>query len=106
MTLLGHYWRPDDPVELTAAIGRDWADVLEGLPQDAIQKACIQFQRENGTRKPTPGAIYQAAQKFIIRPKPVEAPEPERKKISQEQASAILSEAGIKVDENGRVVGL
>ena len=68
LTLLSHYWRDDDPVELTGAIGRDWADVLEGLPQDAIQKACIQYQRDEPRRKPTPGAIYQVARAMMPRP--------------------------------------
>lgn len=75
LTLLSHYWREDDPVEMTAAIGRDWADVLEGLPQDVIQRACIQYQREEPRRKPTPGAIYQIATKMMrgsiaLEPKP------------------------------------
>lgn len=68
VTLLSHYWRDDDPIELTAAIGRDWADVLEGLPQDAIQKACIRYQREEPRRKPTPGAIYEMARAAMPRP--------------------------------------
>lgn len=65
LTLLSHYWREDDPVEMTAAIGRDWADVLEGMPQDVIQSACIRYQREEPRRKPTPGAIYQIAAKMM-----------------------------------------
>ena len=69
ITLLSHYWRDDDPVELTAAIGQDWADVLEGLPQEVIQRACIAYQRQEPRRKPTPGAIYQLA--IELMPKPV-----------------------------------
>lgn len=65
ITLLSHYWRDDDPVEMTAAIGRDWADVLEGFPQSFIQEACIQYQREEPRRKPTPGAIYQIARRMM-----------------------------------------
>lgn len=68
MTLLSHYWRDDDPVELTAAIGQDWADVLEGLPQPVIQQACIRYQREEPRRKPTPGAIYAIARDLMPRP--------------------------------------
>lgn len=68
LTLLSHYWRDDDPVELTAAIGQDWADVLEGLPQDVIQRACIRYQREEARRKPTPGAIYAIARDLMPRP--------------------------------------
>ena len=68
LTLLSHYWRDDDPVELTAAIGKDWADVLEGVPQEFIQLACIQYQRENPRKKPTPGSIFEMAN--ALRPKP------------------------------------
>lgn len=71
VTLLSHYWRDDDPVELTAAIGADWADVLEGLPGEFIQKACIRYQREEPRRKPTPGAIYQMARQMMPRLKSV-----------------------------------
>ena len=79
LTLLSHYWRDDDPVELTAAIGADWADVLEGIPREYIQQACIVYQRENGDRKPKPGTIYQLARRLMPAPTPVQpAPEPER----------------------------
>ena len=104
LTLLSHYWREDDPITLTAAIGKDWADVLEGLPQDKIQLACIQYQRDEPRRKPTPGAIYQIAAKMLPRPKLVSDPEPEREPpATKEQAAQILKEAGIKVNEFGKV---
>lgn len=70
-TLLSHYWRENDPVELTAAIGADWADVLEGLPHDIIQLACIQYERAEPRRKPTPGTIYQIAIQLMPKPKVV-----------------------------------
>ena len=104
LTLLSHYWREDDPITLTAAIGKDWADVLEGLPQDKIQLACIQYQRDEPRRKPTPGAIYQIAIKMLPRPKLVSDPEPDRDPpATKEQAAQILKEAGIKVNEFGKV---
>ena len=65
VTLLSHYWRDDDDDMLTAAIAADWAEVLEGLPRDAIQKACIKYQREEGRRKPTPGVVYEMARDFM-----------------------------------------
>lgn len=104
LTLLSHYWRDDDPVELTAAIGRDWADVLEGLPRDVIQRACIQYQRDEPRRKPTPGAIYQVARALMPKPRPVErAPEPERDPVSKEAAQEILKAAGFRVNKFGGV---
>lgn len=74
LTLLSHYWREDDDPALMAAIGKDWADVLEGIPQEYIQKACIQYQRDEPRRKPTPGAVYEIARALM--PKPRILPEP------------------------------
>lgn len=99
ITLLSHYWRDDDPVELTAAIGKDWADVLEGIPADTIQRACVRYQRDEPRRKPTPGAIYQIAKRMMPQPDPVRyecPPEPERERISPDAANAILAKAGFK----------
>lgn len=88
LTLLSHYWRDDDPVELTGAIGRDWADVLEGLPQDVIQRACISYQRSEPRKKPTPGAIYQLAQALMPRPQIV----PTTRPATREEDEAIRAE--------------
>lgn len=99
LTLLSHYWREDDPVELTAAIGRDWADVLEGLPQDAIQAACLKHLRSS-QRKPTPAGIYQLALEAMPRPqivRPVKVPEPDRPpRCSPEAAAEIMRQAGYR----------
>lgn len=100
ITLLNHYWRDDDPAEMTAAMGSDWADVLEGLPQDAIAKACIQYQRNEPRRKPTPGAIYQLARQFMPRPKVVSKPvgpqEPKEPRVTAEAAAKIMQDRGFK----------
>lgn len=106
MTLLGHYWRDDDPVELTAAIGRDWADVLEGIPQEYVQRACIQYQREEPRRKPTPGAIYERAAKMMPKPEraPAYLPPPPADRPTPEEANEILRKAGFKVNKFGGVL--
>lgn len=101
MTLLSHYWRDDDPVELTAAIGQDWADVLEGIPQDIIQRACINYQREYPRRKPTPGAVYEIAKRMMPAPPPVRINHlsdmrPVGERVTAEAANAILERAGFK----------
>ena len=110
ITLLSHYWRDDDPVELTAAIGADWADVLEGLPQDVIQKACIQYQRDEPRRKPTPGAIYSIARELMPKPTVVapridkfSPPRDPDEIVSKEKAQEILKAAGFKVNKFGGV---
>ena len=121
LTLLSHYWRDDDPVELTAAIGKDWADVLEGIPAEYVQRACIQYQRDEPRRKPTPGAIYQLARAAmpkpeIVRPRDLSAPlrdegraptEEERAEAEmaaarrREAANEILARAGYAAKVNG-----
>lgn len=106
LTLLSHYWRDDDPVELTAAIGADWADVLEGIPQEFIQRACIQYQRDEPRKKPTPGAVYQIARSLM--PKPAPAPvnnfgptTPPEERISAERAAELSKEAGFPIKRFG-----
>lgn len=98
LTVLSHYWREDDADALTSAIAADWADVLEGLPREAIQKACIQYQRDEPRRKPTPGAIYSLARNFMPRPKvvmpSVPAPSPDRERCPPEVAQALCEAAG------------
>jgi len=101
LTLLSHYWRDDDPVELTAAIGQDWADVLEGIPQDYIQRACIQYQRDEPRRKPTPGAVYQIARALMPKPAPVRIDNftpirPREEVCTPEAAAEIMAEAGFR----------
>jgi len=97
-TLLSHYWREDDEDMLTAAIAADWADVLEGIPQEYIRKACIRYARNEPRRKPTPGAIYQMARAAMPAPKVVHrsaAPlDPEREPCAPDVAQRICEEAG------------
>jgi len=100
LTLLNHYWREDDPVEMSAAIARDWADVLEGLPQEYIQRAAIKFQQTSGNRKPTPAAIYALARELMpapaIVPRVQHDPEIERPRVTADQAAEIMAAAGFR----------
>jgi hypothetical protein len=96
-TLLAHYWREDDPDELLGAMGQDWADILEGMTQDAIQKACLRYMREEPRRRPTPGTIYHFAAEEMPKPRLVEPSQPappERDRVSAEAAARILADAG------------
>ncbi len=63
-SLLSHYYRPSDPIQLTAALGADWADVLEPLSREAIKHACIEYQRQEPKKKPTPAAVYAMAAEY------------------------------------------
>lgn len=94
-------------MELTAAIGADWADVLEGIPQQFIQRACIEYQRQEPRKKPTPGAVYQIARSLMPKPERVVNPykyqKPENPRVTQEQAEKILKQAGVKLNRFGGV---
>lgn len=100
MTLLNHYWREDDPAEMTAAIGQDWADVLEGIPQEYIQKAAVKYLRTEPRKKPTPAAIHKMASDMMPRPEPkqikrVSTPSAaSRDRVTPEAAARIMKEAG------------
>lgn len=90
LTLLSHYWREDDDEMLTEAIAADWADVLEGLPQHIIQRACVQYQRDEPRRKPTPGAVYQLAVSMMPKRAPTSTARPmtaEERKAHEERRS-------------------
>jgi hypothetical protein len=97
-TLLAFYWRDDDPKHLVGAMARDWVTVLEGLPREAIDRACLRYLRNEPRRKPTPGAIYAMAREEIPRPSVVRhmpAPEADRPPTcTPERASEILQEFG------------
>lgn len=102
-TLLGHYWREDDPSELNEAMGRDWADILEGLPQDAISRACMAYLRNEPRRKPSPGAIYALAREMMPRPTVVPKTQQEapRERMSAERAAEIMAEVGFRPQRFG-----
>jgi hypothetical protein len=87
---------------LTAAIGKDWADVLEGLPQHAIQAACLRYMRTE-TRRPTPAVIYKLAREEMPAPRVVASsePEPQKNRITKERAAEIMAEAGFRVKRFG-----
>ena len=99
-TLLSHYWREDDPDALTTAIASDWVEVLAGMPQRAIQTACLQYLRDEPRRKPTPGAILALARDATPSPPRLVVaytalpPQPER--ISGERANEIMGELGFR----------
>ena len=97
-TLLSHYWREDDPDALTTAIASDWVEVLAGMPQRAIQNACVQYLRDEPRRKPTPGAILELARALSPPPRLVQvsAPPQRPERISAERATEIMNEIGFR----------
>jgi len=97
-TLLAFYWRDDDPKHLIGAMARDWVKILEGLPQDAIERARLRYLRDEPRRRPTPGAIYAMAREEMPRPAIVHRlppPEPDRPPpCDPDRATEILREFG------------
>lgn len=99
-TLLSHYWRDDDPIELLTAMAADWVEVMAGMPQQAVQQACVQYLRNEPRRRPTPGAILELARMAMPLPvivrQVVAMPEPKREVITKEQRDAIMQEVGFR----------
>lgn len=97
--LLNDFYRKDLGEAFDTAAQIQWADVLEGLPREAINKGCIDYQR-NGPRsqatnkliKPAAGDIYRFSLPFIPRPKvvaPARDQEPERHISSPEEKARV-----------------
>ena len=99
-TLLSHYWRDDDPIELLTAMAADWVEVMAGMPQQAVQQACVQYLRNEPRRRPTPGAILELARMAMPLPvivrRVVAMPEAKREVLTKEQREAIMQEVGFR----------
>ena len=99
-TLLSHYWRDDDPMELLTAMAADWVEVLAGMPQAAVQQACVQYLRNEPRRRPTPGSILELARLAMPAPAIVRAfaagPGPIRDVVTKAQREAIMTEIGFR----------
>jgi len=79
----------------------DWLTVLDGFPRDDIERACLDYLRDEPDRRPTPGRIRQRvlamrewAEKYRAPVVQIEAPSRER--VTREAANAILVEAGFR----------
>ena len=97
ITLLSHYWREDDDDALISPIAADWADVLEGIPREYVQRACKRYLMDEPRRKPTPGAILALARQAMPAPKAVATNvpvEPERVTCDPDVANEIMKKAG------------
>ena len=76
--------------------------MLEGLPQSAIQVACLRYMRTE-TRRPTPAAIYKLAREQMPPPRIVAKaePEPVQNRLTKERAAEIMAEVGFRVRKFG-----
>lgn len=57
MTLLSHYFQPDNPAEVQEAAIDDWIEALAPFSQIAIDLACKKYIVDQPRRRPTPGDI-------------------------------------------------
>jgi hypothetical protein len=104
VTLLSHYYRPDDDPEILRAQAADWYAVMKGFPIYAINAACIEYLANEPRRKPAPGAIVELCRKIMPKPRIGEKDDkrialagPERARITPEAANEILARAGYPV---------
>ena len=66
-----------------------------------IQRACLDYLRNEPRRKPTPGEIYTRASRLMPKPQIVPPQEPERIRVSAENAAEILARAGFAAKRFG-----
>ena len=84
------------------AMAADWVEILAGMPQKAVQEACIQYLRNEPRRKPTPGAILEMARMAMPAPAVVRnftaAPvlAPDRVVVTKDQREAIMEDVGFR----------
>lgn len=64
-TLMSHYYTPDMPQALGAAVFGDWIDILDDLPAHAIQEAAKKWLRTEPRRRPGPGDIRELAMRLV-----------------------------------------
>lgn len=64
-TLMAHYYTPDMPQALGAAVFGDWIDILDDLPAHAIQEAAKKWLRTETRRRPGPGDIRDLAMRLV-----------------------------------------
>ena len=101
VTLLSHYYRPDDDADLMRAMAADWYAVLKGFPTYAINGACVDYLTDEPRRKPSPGAIVELARRLMPRPRLGTAddermalPKPERTMDELARSQQLLNAAG------------
>ena len=80
--------------------------MLQGFPQEIIQRACIKYQQMEPRRKPTPALVYAICKKLMPVPERAHVPpepRPDKPKISKKKRLEILKEKGYRVNEDGWV---
>ena len=118
-TLLSHFWRPDDPLEVEEEIRRDWVECLKDFGTEEINAACHAYlarpERTEAGRpiRPGPWAIVaiinrQRAHDQVIRRKAFAVARPDRETrqtISYARAKEILIDVEAKLTQVSRSTG-
>lgn len=98
MTLLSHYYQPNQTDAVAEAVIIDWVNILREFTQDQIERACRAYMEEFPRYRPGPGDIKRRIQKVALAHEPggftaKALPPPEQKvdRVSAEKAQEILS---------------
>lgn len=78
----------------------DWMDALQDYPLDEVRAACREAVKDNPNKMPNEGhvlAAIMAARKARIAHRPKVEVTEERRKVSPEEAKAILAAAGFTI---------
>jgi hypothetical protein len=98
-TVLSAYFQPHEADEIRAAQLAWWCDELQDWTQEQVLWGLRKWNREHPRARPTPGDVVailkEARGKKVAASLPKQEPEPERQRISAEQAQAILRAAGV-----------
>ena len=98
-TVLSAYFQPHEADEIRAAQLAWWCDELQDWTQEQVLWGLRKWNREHPRARPTPGDVVailkEARGRKVAASLPKQEPEPERQRISAEQAQAILRAAGV-----------
>jgi len=99
--VLSAYFQPDDDPAVLAGQLAWWCDELQDWTREQVVYALRQWNRDNPRRRPTPGDIVaflkaERGRQHAKRMQQHPAPEPERRRLTPEEAGAILKERGFE----------
>jgi hypothetical protein len=98
-TVLSAYFQPHEADEIRAAQLAWWCDELQDWTQEQVLWGLRKWNREHPRARPTPGDVVailkEARGRKVAASLPKQEPEPERQRISAEQAQAILRAASV-----------
>jgi hypothetical protein len=107
-TILSAYFLPHEDQAIRDSQLGWWCDELHDWEIEQIVWSLRKWNRDEPRKRPTPGDIVRILKdqrgKSEAARMPKAEPQPERKPATKEEAADVLKAAGVRVDENGRVV--